>query len=160
MLAPGKKKTITNLDKIIKSRDTTECQRIEAFELWCWRRLSRVPLTARRSSQPILNEINTDYSLEGLMLKLKLQYFGHLMWRANSLEKTLKLGKTEGRRRWEWQRVRCLDGFIGSMDMSLGSLWGTRKDRETCHVAVHGVTKSWTLLSNWTTTMYSQQQCI
>ena len=129
-----------------------ECQRIDAFELWCWRRLLRGPWTARRSNQSILKEINIEYSLEGLMLKRKPQYFGHLMGKANSLEKTLILGKIEGRWRRRWQRIRWLHGITSSMDMSLSMLREIVKDREAWHATVHRVAKSQIWLNDWTTT--------
>ena len=130
----------------------SEHWRIDTFKLWCWRRFLRVPWTARRSNQSIIKEINPEYSLKGLMLKLKLQYFGYLMWRADSLEKTLMLGRIEGNGRRGQQKMKWLDSIIDSMDMSLNKLWEIVEDRGAWRAAVHGIAKGWTWLSNWTAT--------
>ena len=133
-----------------------DCQKLAAFKLGCWRRLLRVPWTARSPNQSILREINLKYSFEGLMLKLKLQYFDHLMWTADLLENSLMLGKIEGRRRRKHQKMRWLDGITSTMDMNLGNLWEMERDREAWRAAVRGVTKSHTQLDNWTRTVFTE----
>ena len=181
------RKAMTNLDSILKSQDNTlptkvclvkamvfpvvmygceswtikkaECRGIDAFELWCWRRLLRVPWTARRSNKSILQEISPEYSLERLMLKLKLQYVGHMLQRTNSLEKTLVLGKIESRRQRRWQRMRWLDGISDSMHMSLSKPWELVMNREGWHAAVHGIAKNWATELNWTET-YSKVETL